>query len=73
MKCDRLYATLDLFKLMNSNNMSVRCLQHNNALTLYCLTERKILCVHCTYGEMRHRTHKVLPLRDSGTYIQQDN
>lgn len=53
--------------------MSIRCMQHNNTLTLYCLTERKILCVNCTYGDFRHRTHKVLPLRDSLKYISQDN
>lgn len=68
-----MYACIDLFNLMQSNNMQVRCLQHNNVLTLYCLTERRVLCVNCTYGVTKHRTHKVLPLRDSGKYITEDN
>jgi hypothetical protein len=58
---------------MHSNNMQLRCLQHNNVLTLYCLTERRILCVNCTYGVTKHRTHKVLPLKDAGNYVSDDN
>ena len=64
---------IDLFNLMQSNNMQLRCLQHNNTLTLYCLTQRKILCVNCTYGNTKHRTHKVTPLRDSSKLIEEDN
>ena len=58
---------------MHSNNMQLRCMQHNNILTLYCLTERRILCVNCTYGVAKHRTHKVLPLKDSTNYVTDDN
>ena len=53
--------------------MQLRCLQHNNILTLYCLTERRVLCVNCTYGMTKHRTHKVLPLNDTKDYISEDN
>jgi hypothetical protein len=58
---------------MQSNRQPIRCMQHNNTLTLYCLTERKILCANCTYGVDTHRTHKVLPLKDSAKYINEDN
>ncbi len=53
--------------------MPQRCMQHNNVLTLYCLTERRILCVNCIYGITKHRTHKVIPLRDSYDDINKDN
>ncbi len=58
---------------MHSNNMQLRCMQHNNILTLYCLTERKVLCVNCTYGLTKHRTHKVAPLKDSIDSVANDN
>lgn len=53
--------------------MQIRCLHHNNILSLYCLTERRILCVNCIFGITRHRTHKVLPLKDSAKYVSEDN
>jgi hypothetical protein len=58
---------------MHNNDMHLRCLQHNNTLTLYCLTERRVLCVNCTYGMTKHRTHKVIPLKDTTDYIVEDN
>ena len=70
---ERMKVTVDLLQLMHGSDLSVRCLQHNNNLSLYCLTERKILCVNCTYGDTKHRTHKVLPLRDSMHSIRKDN
>jgi hypothetical protein len=73
LKKQKMEACIDLFNLMHSNNMQLRCMQHNNVLTLYCLTERRILCVNCTYGVTKHRTHKVLPLKDSSTYVSEDN
>jgi hypothetical protein len=66
-------ACIDLFNLMHSNNMQLRCMTHNNILTLYCLTERRILCVNCTYGVTKHRTHKVLPLKDANAHVVEDN
>ncbi len=52
---------------------SLRCLQHNNALSLYCLNERKILCVNCIYGAHKHRSHKIVPLKDCMDYVREDN
>jgi hypothetical protein len=37
-KKDRMYSCIDLFDLMQSNNMKLRCIQHNNVFSLYCLT-----------------------------------
>lgn len=68
-----MYTCIDLFNLMQSNNMQLRCTDHNNILTLYCLSERRILCVNCNYGGNRHRTHKILPLKDSTKHITEDN
>lgn len=68
-----MYSCIDLFNLMQSNNMQIRCMEHNNILTLYCISERRILCVNCTYGGNRHRTHKIIPLKDSGKLINEDN
>lgn len=72
-KREKMYSCVELFSLMQSNNMLLRCMQHNNVLTLYCLTERKVLCVNCIYGVTRHRTHKIVPLKDCAEEIYQDN
>ena len=72
-RSEKLQATVELLRLMSSNEMSVRCLSHNNVLTLYCLTEHKLLCVNCTYTESKHRTHRVLPIKDSLEHIARDN
>ena len=72
-KCEKMCTMIDLLQLMTNTEMPVRCLVHNNALTLYCLTERKALCVNCTYGDMRHRTHRVLPLKDAMSHVEKDN
>lgn len=58
---------------MQSSSNQLRCVHHNNVLTLYCLTERKVLCVNCTYSDFRHKIHKILPLKDSTKYINEDN
>jgi hypothetical protein len=29
--------------------------------------------VNCTYGGAKHRTHRVLPLKDSTEYVTEDN
>jgi len=58
---------------MQNHNAQVRCLDHSNVLTIYCQTERKALCANCVYGINRHRTHKLLPLKDAATYIMEDN
>lgn len=68
-----MYSCVEIFNLLQSNSMQLRCMQHNNVLTLYCLTERRVLCVNCIYGVTRHRTHKVLPLRDCMDEILLDN
>ena len=64
---------ISLFTLMQNDSVQARCLLHNNTLTLYCLTERRILCVNCIYGITKHRTHKVLPLKDCSEEVRKDN
>ena len=64
---------IELLQILNNHDTNVPCMQHNNALTLYCLTERKALCVNCTYGDVRHKMHRVLPLKDSISHIEKDN
>ncbi len=32
-----------------------------------------MLCVSCSFGEAKHKTHKVIPLKDSNKYISEDN
>lgn len=64
---------MEIFTMLESNMQTQRCLHHNNALSLYCLNERRILCVNCVYGLHRHRSHKVLPLKDSMEEIRTDN
>ena len=73
MKTQKMYALLEIFNLIQSNNYPIRCMEHNNTLTLYCFTERKILCANCTYGIGKHRTHKIIPLKDSPKFIKEDN
>ena len=58
---------------MQSQTGQLRCLQHNNVQTIYCVSERRVLCINCVYGASRHRTHKLLPLKDAGEYLHEDN
>jgi uncharacterized protein YhbP (UPF0306 family) len=58
---------------MQSHNAQIRCLDHSNILTIYCQTERKTLCANCVYGFNRHKTHKLLPLKDANELIREDN
>jgi len=39
-----------------------RCLDHNNVTTLYCVSDKKPLCVTCMYKNNAHKKHKVVPL-----------
>ena len=39
-----------------------RCLEHNNVTTLYCVSDKKPLCVTCMYQHSAHKKHKVVPL-----------
>lgn len=59
--------------MLESSHQNQRCLQHNNILSLYCLNERRILCVNCLYGIHRHRSHKVVPLKDCMEEVYSDN
>ena len=72
-KSEKLFAIIDLFSLMQSNKFTIRCMRHNNTLTLYCLSDRKTLCANCIYGIDSHRTHKIIPLKNSAKYINEDN
>ncbi len=47
---------------MNSRNMP-KCYQHNNVQTMYCITDKKPLCVNCLYISNLHKPHKVIPLQ----------
>lgn len=58
---------------MDSSKSGQRCFKHDNDLSLYCLNERKILCVNCFYGDQKHRCHKVMPLKDSLLEVEKDN
>ena len=42
-------------------------------LTIYCQTEKRALCANCVYGVTKHRTHKLIPLKDAIPYINEDN
>lgn len=59
--------------MLESSGQGQRCLQHNNMLSLYCLNERRILCVNCLYGMHKHRSHKVVPLKDCMDEVYEDN
>ena len=37
------------------------------------MNERRILCVNCLYGLHRHRSHKVVPLKDCMDEVYEDN
>jgi len=49
-----------------------RCLVHNNVITLYCLNERKPLCVTCMYQNNLHKKHKVIPLNRANQELQEE-
>ena len=72
-KKDKLERYIKIFNLMQGHNSQIRCFDHSNVLTIYCQTERKALCANCVYGINRHRTHRLLPLKDATALITEDN
>lgn len=70
---NKLCSCMEIYTMLETNMQTQRCLLHNNALSLYCMNERRILCVNCLYGMHRHRSHKVLPLKDSMEEVHIDN
>lgn len=49
-----------------------RCLQHNNVITLYCINDKKPLCVHCMYQVFSHKKHEVVPLAKAGGILKEE-
>lgn len=72
-KKEKLENCIKYFNMMQSHNAQLRCIQHSNVLTIYCQTERKALCANCVYGASRHRTHRLIPLKDAIEFIIEDN
>jgi hypothetical protein len=69
----KLSSALEMLSMLDTGGQKQRCLEHNNTMTLYCLNERRILCVNCLYGMSRHRSHKVFPLKDRMKDVLDDN
>lgn len=49
-----------------------RCLQHNNVSTLYCINDKKPLCVTCMYQNNLHKKHKVVSLNKAGKEMTEE-
>lgn len=49
-----------------------RCLTHNNVVTLYCVYDKKPLCVTCMYQSALHRKHKVIPLNRATDEMEEE-
>ena len=64
-KKEKLEKFIKVFNLMQNHNAQIRCIDHSNVLTIYCQTERKVLCANCVYGFNRHKTHRLIPLKDA--------
>jgi hypothetical protein len=50
----------------------MRCLVHNNFASLYCENEQKQLCVNCVYGNVQHKLHRVVPVKNVMSQIALD-
>lgn len=59
-----------MYSLFQGHSGTLRCMEHNNQQTVYCITERRVLCTNCVFGAARHRTHKLKPLKDAYQYIE---
>lgn len=47
---------------MANTELPLRCLTHNNIISLYCEIDRHPLCANCMYETQKHRNHRVVPL-----------
>jgi len=59
-----LVSCLQVYDLLRTNALPQRCTIHNNTISLFCLNEKRLLCVNCVYGAHKHRTHRVCPVKD---------
>jgi hypothetical protein len=55
---------LQVYDLLRTSGLPQRCMAHNNTISLFCLNEKRLLCVNCVYGPHKHRTHRVCPIKD---------
>lgn len=67
-----LVSCLQVYDLLRTNGLPQRCTIHNNTISLFCLNEKRLLCVNCVYGAHKHRTHRVCPVKDSMEEISKD-
>jgi hypothetical protein len=49
-----------------------RCLNHNNVITLFCLDDKKPLCVHCMYQAFSHKKHEVVPISKATSTLREE-
>lgn len=68
-----LVSSLQVYDLLRANGLPQRCTIHNNTISLYCLNEKRLLCVNCVYGAHKHRTHRVNPIKDSMGEVEKDS
>jgi hypothetical protein len=56
------------------NKLPQKCFQHNNNLNLYCISDKKPLCVSCMYQNQNqgHKFHRIQPLMSCLGEVQRD-
>lgn len=63
---------LEQIKIITDSKQMHRCTRHHSIFTLYCETDRRILCSNCMYDDSTHRKHKVIPLNKALTLVSED-
>ena len=58
--------------IMAKTELPLRCLIHNNVISLYCEIDRQPLCANCMYETQKHRNHRVVPLEKAENFIKED-
>lgn len=49
-----------------------KCTTHNEDYALFCVTEKKLLCLSCVYKATIHKHHQILPLKSAGPQLESE-
>ncbi|KAL4499790.1 hypothetical protein ABPG72_017330 [Tetrahymena utriculariae] len=51
----------------------LKCHQHNDQYTLFCLSDKSLLCIECLYSQKTHKNHNIIPLKNASQVLKKEN
>ncbi|KAL4476059.1 hypothetical protein ABPG74_009792 [Tetrahymena malaccensis] len=51
----------------------LKCHQHNDQYSLFCLSDKSLLCIECLYSQKTHKNHNIIPLKNASQILKKEN